>query len=170
MTPGSNTERPKIKPPLQSFDVVFEIAALLGLAALWWLAASNYNQLPERIPTHFGFDGNPDGFGPKSRIWLLPVLGLVLYLFMGYLARKPHTYNYAVKITPENAEREYSLATRILRGLRAFIMLLFAYLVWGTVTTAQGSADGLSTWALLITLVVTLGTTFGYVARNKTQP
>jgi uncharacterized membrane protein len=37
-----------------------------------------YRDLPETIPIHFGFDGKPNGYGPRSAIWLGPAVQLLL--------------------------------------------------------------------------------------------
>ena len=47
-------------------------------AVLVLMTAANYSRLPERIPIHFGFTGEPDNWGPRATIWLLPALGLVM--------------------------------------------------------------------------------------------
>lgn len=55
------------------------------------LAAVFYNQLPDQIPTNWGFDGNVT-YGPKSTIWMLsgmaPLFGIVLPLLQRIDPRK----------------------------------------------------------------------------------
>ena len=110
---------------------------LLGLAML------NYGQLPEQIPTHYNINGNPDGFGSKTSLWVLPLVGFVLYVIMTLINRRPENFNYLVKITPENAAVQYTMATRVIRFMKAFVMLLFAFLVWRTISIVNGEAEGL---------------------------
>lgn len=160
MTYATKKQQPRLSLPLQMPDYVMEILAALGLIMLIALAAVYYAELPGTIPTHFGPNGRPDGYGDKNAVWFLPVLGAVLYAFMTYINRRPDWFNYPVKITPENAERQYRLGTRLVRGLKAFIMLLFAYLVWGTIGTATGKWQGLHWWVIPIVFVTTLGNIF----------
>jgi uncharacterized membrane protein len=50
---------------------------LLVVAALLVFSATVYGELPMRIPTHFNAAGIPDGFGPRTRWWFLPIVSLV---------------------------------------------------------------------------------------------
>lgn len=160
----SKSERPKFQIPLQPMDYVLEVLAILGLIFLFGSSAFYYSELPEQIPTHFGPNGAPDGFGSKTTLWLLPVIGLLIYSFMTVINRRPEGFNYLVKITPENAERQYTLATRMVRRLKTFVVLLFAYLAWRTISIANGEADSLHWWLLPVVMGATLGTTFFYAS------
>lgn len=162
----SKSERPQIKLPLQSIDYLLEILAGLGLLALLGLAVFNYGQLPEQIPTHFGIDGRPNASGAKTMFWLLPVLGTVLYAFMSLINRRPDRFNYTVKITPENAEVQYQMATRLIRAMKALILLLFSFLLWRTFQIANNEVTGLGAWLLPTLLIATLGSLFFYISRS----
>lgn len=139
----SKSERLKIIIPLQIVDYALEALAVISLLMLWGLAMINYGQLPEQIPTHYNINGSPEGSGSKSTLWVLPVVGLLLYVFMTLINRRPEGFNYMVKITPENAAVQYRMATRVIRFMKAFVMLLFAFLVWRTVSIVNGEAKGL---------------------------
>ncbi|WP_313030590.1 DUF1648 domain-containing protein [Soonwooa sp.] len=52
----------------------------LLLFGLLLFSALTYRSLPARIPTHFGFNGEADGFGNKLFYWLMPILGLIFFL------------------------------------------------------------------------------------------
>jgi uncharacterized membrane protein len=148
----SKSERPQIQIPLQSFDYLFEILAALGLLTLLSLSIFYYGQLPEQIPTHFGPNGLPDSYGSKTSLWLLPILGSVIFGLMTYINRRPDWFNFPVKITAENALTQYTMATRLIRVLKASVTILFAYLVWGIISVSKGIQEGLGTWLLLLPL------------------
>lgn len=139
----SKSERPKIIIPLQTLDYALEALAVISLLMLLGLAMFNYGQLPEQIPTHYNINGSPDGFGSKTTLWVLPIVGLLLYVLMTLINRRPEGFNYLVIITPENAAVQYRMATRVIRFMKAFVMLLFAFLVWRTVSIVNGEAEGL---------------------------
>lgn len=46
------------------------------LATAIGLTAANWADLPEKVPIHFGFRGEPDQWAPKIWIWLLPAVAL----------------------------------------------------------------------------------------------
>jgi len=148
----STSERPRIHIPLQSFDYLLEILAVLGLLTLLGLSVFYYGQLPEQVPTHFGPNGLPDSYGSKTSLWLLPILGSAIFGLMTYLNRRPDWFNYPVKITFENALTQYTMATRLIRVLKASVTILFAYLVWGIISVSKGLQEGLGTWLLLLPL------------------
>jgi len=163
----TKSERPKITIPLRPLDYALEGLAVFSLLLLFVVDALNYGQLSEQIPTHYNFNGSPDGFGSKITLWVLPVVGLVLYIFMTLINRLPESFNYLVKITPENAAFQYTLATRLIRTMKAFVMLLFAFLVWRTISIVNGEAEGLGSWPLLVVVSVTLGTTFFIILKSS---
>lgn len=50
----------------------------LGIVAMTAaVTTSEYDNLPERIPTHFGFDGAPNAYGPRWAIWIIVVAQIV---------------------------------------------------------------------------------------------
>ncbi len=142
-------KRPKIKLELSPIDQFLEITGWFVLVVLISLAALSYFRLPETIPTHFNFKGEADEFGSRETIFALPFLGMVVFIGMTILNRYPHTFNYSVEITEENARRQYMLATRLIRYLKVAILLIFSLIVFTTLQTATGQADGLGVWFYL---------------------
>ncbi|MBK8229529.1 MAG: DUF1648 domain-containing protein [Candidatus Eisenbacteria bacterium] len=65
--------------PRTIVDWALEVLALASLVSLLGLVAGYWTQLPERIPTHFGASGRPDGWGGRSMLLLLPLVTLVMY-------------------------------------------------------------------------------------------
>jgi hypothetical protein len=68
------------------------------------------------------------------------------------LNRHPAVLNYVVDITPENAERQYRLATRMLRFLKLSIALIFAVVILFTYLTTKGQMNGLGAWFLPVVI------------------
>jgi hypothetical protein len=77
--------------------------------------------------------------------------------------RVPHIYNYPTKVTPENAERLYGLGRGLMYWLRAEMVGLFAFLCWGTVRVALGSAEGLGPWPIYVVLPLIYGTAIYFI-------
>ncbi len=143
------SKRPKIKLELSPIDQFLEIAGWFAFMILINLAILSYFRLPETIPTHFNFKGEADEFGSRDTIFTLPFVGAVVFVGMTILNRYPHTFNYFVEITEENAQRQYLLATRLIRYLKVAILLIFSLIVFTTLQTATGQADGLGVWFYL---------------------
>jgi uncharacterized membrane protein len=145
--------RPGIRPSWKASDKILALIATAGVLLLLLAVPFAWQQLPERIPTHFGFSGEPDAWGGKGTLVILPIVGLTLYVSMMALARVPHIYNYPVTITEDNAEAQYRLGRKLLLTVNAFTTWLLAGLLLDSIDVASGRQDGLSS-AFLVLLVV----------------
>jgi uncharacterized membrane protein len=150
-------KRPKIKLPLTSHDQVIEFIGIAFLLFLFFLPLRYYSEIPAKIPTHFNAAGAPDGFGSKTTLWLLPATGLLLWLLLTVINRYPHIFNFPVKITPENAETQYRIATRMIRILKCVLLIMFSFISYRTIQTALGNEAGLGKIFLPVFLVLTFG-------------
>jgi uncharacterized membrane protein len=153
----SNNSLPKIKIRLKSFDWAIEIFALIFLILLIALPIIYLKDLPDSIPSHFNAAGQPDDYGSRSTLWLLPLTGSFMYILMTVLSGFPQIYNYPVKITSENAVMQYTIATRLIRILKTVILIIFSYLSFQTINTSIGNATGLGKVFLPVSLLLTFG-------------
>lgn len=126
--------RPKTVIRHDRADKVAEAASLVFLLITFIIVSANYGNLPDLIPLHFNFKGDVDSEGGKNNIFILPVISAVMYLFITFIQRFPHTFNYPVKITEENASFQYHIALKLLRYLKLLIILEF-----GLITAAIAS-------------------------------
>ena len=137
-------KQPVVKIEKDSIDNLLEAVGALAVFINIILAVTWYGDLPDTIPNHFGPDGEPDAFGSKLTIWMLPIISTVTFMGMWVMVQYPHRLNYAVKITPENAAAQYRLSTRIMRALIALVSLMLCYITYAMVQSALGAQKGLS--------------------------
>ena len=135
-----------------------EYVALVALFLMGLITYEGLQVLPARIPTHFGASGLPDGWGPKSTFFLLPAIGLVLYLGITLAQRFPRRFNYPARLTEENRERLASLMLALLRWTKCEILALFGYLQLVTVLVATRRASGLGVIPMFTFIGVLLST------------
>ncbi|WP_071593339.1 DUF1648 domain-containing protein [Kamptonema formosum] len=102
--------RPILSIPRSPAATVLDIVAAAGTVLSVALPVQSWKALPPVIPVHFGLSGMPDGWGAKAILWLFPALSAAIYMGLTVLSRFPHTFNYPVPITSENAARQYRLA------------------------------------------------------------
>jgi len=125
---------------LDGFSAVFLI---LG----WWVAVSSYPQLPESIPIHFGLSGEPDGWGGRWTIFLMPVIATIIfaldYFVLGRLVGTP---------------KMPSTMTLPLHLMMLELTVLFTYITWRISEVAFGRAEGIGVWFLPVILLGILGT------------
>ena len=145
-------ERPKIKLELTAADKIFEIIGWLLIIVIWGLTIANYSNLPETIPTHYNGAGQADGFGGKATILTLPIIATILFIGLTVLNQFPHVFNYPTNITQDNAFRQYTNATRLIRYLKLVVVFIFVLIVYKTIQHANGKADGLGVWFLPMTM------------------
>lgn len=155
--------------PLTITDWLLESAALILLLGLWVLVAIAYPYLPEVIPIHFNLKGQADGFGSRDFIWLEPVVASVLYTVMTLVNRRPDTFNYPVRITPENAGRQYAMASRLMRYLKLVVVAVMLIIVLFVALPAMGMALALPGWLLPAFLLLIFGPVVVYIWRSTQQ-
>lgn len=143
-----------------------EVMALLALALGIVAVVRAWPALPETVPTHFGLSGEPDGWGGRRTLLMLPAVSLVVYLVLSAVQLLPaRWYSYPVALTDDNRARQHRLANGLILGLKAASMGLFAHLTLAVLRTALGRADGLGPWFLVGWLAVILGLIGVYLAR-----
>jgi uncharacterized membrane protein len=147
-------QRPKLKLNLSTSDWVIELLGWLALVGFWILVLVNFNDLPQRIPTHFNGAGVADDYGGKNTIIILPILGTILFLAITYINQFPHIFNYLSKITQENALQQYTNATKMMRFLKLIVVLLFGGIAFKTIAHAKGNSEGLGVWFLPIAILI----------------
>lgn len=57
-----------------------EVVAFASAVFLVGVTVKNYANLPETIATHFGLRGEPNGWGPRGVVLIMPIVGVVLFL------------------------------------------------------------------------------------------
>ena len=126
-----------------------------GVFGLWIVSILVFDQLPQRIPTHFGIGGAPDAWAERSAVswFLLPTITLLLTgmftVMDGWLARNPARINLpGKKRIAELPERYHGPVREVVHELTALlnvevvaIMCLVQRATW--VGAFGGSTQGL---------------------------
>jgi len=147
-----------------------EFAAAAGILVAIFLVVQAWSGLPAKIPTHFAASGRVNAWGRRETILLFPALSVIIHAGLSLLSRFPHLYNYPWPITPENADRQYQLASSLLGWLRMETVWLFVYIEWMTIQAALGRAighDAWLLWAALAAIFATLGWYFRSAYRAR---
>lgn len=145
-------DRPKIKVPFEQIDIIVELINITLLILIWLYVILNYTELPEEIPTHLNGSGDPDDYGHKMTIWMLPIIATFMYGLMFVINKFPHIHNYMVNITEENALKNYKLSTRLVRFINLFCLILFAVIVFELIAIAKGNPLHLFNTGFLIAI------------------
>lgn len=150
------TNRLKIDVPLEPLDLIIDLTSIMIYALMIIYTVINYSDLAETIPTHFNASGEADGFGDKTSVWILPVIGIVTYSFLFVLNKYPHAHNYMVNITEDNAFKNYRLSARLVRFTNLFLAILFALIHYVSIEKGKGNAIELGSWFTPIIIGVSI--------------
>ncbi|MCC7576741.1 MAG: DUF1648 domain-containing protein [Methanomethylovorans sp.] len=113
----------------------------------------NWDMVPEKIPSHFNFQGQIDSWSNKNMI-LFPVsVSLFLYLLLTVASFYPSMWNIPVKITEENRVRAYHYTRNMIIILKLELVSVFAYITFQT-----SKAEMLSEYFLPVFLILIFGT------------
>lgn len=102
---------------------------LLGIVSLFVLAYHLINLLliwpdiPNRIAIHFT-NGEPDNWGSKYFLLVMPLIGVVSWWLIGLLTKHPDKLNY-INLTKENREKQYKKTSKIMILNQNISLILF---------------------------------------------
>lgn len=160
-----NVNRPIIKIEFTLNDKLIEIFSWLLFVLMWVIPIISYSLLPDTIPTHFNAAGEADDWGSKLSVYILPVIGTLLFILLTVINRFPHIFNYSVEITQENALRQYTNATKLIRVLKLVLMVTFNMIAVFTIRSAKGESNGLGLWFLPVTLTLIFVPTIYFIIK-----
>lgn len=137
--------RPKIKIEKRPQDLFIEFLTWTLLISLWIYVLYIYNKLPDRIPNHYDSDGNVIDYMSKNFVFFMPALITFLVPLLAIITNYPSSFNFPVKITPDNAIKQYTLAIRMIRVLNLMLVIIF-----GTITYAIITPGSINLWAVIV--------------------
>ncbi|WP_031515496.1 DUF1648 domain-containing protein [Desulfofalx alkaliphila] len=146
--------------------VDFIAMGMLIFAALY--LALMYGQLPDEIPTHYNFTGEPDAWSGKISLVGLLILFVHLFAFTWLL-------NYFLCVAPKNWKNFIHLINvptvkkdelnenqvkamriyiaRMMASMNFLMSFIFAYIIFGTIQTALGRQNGLG-WTPFVIVIL----------------
>lgn len=105
-------------------DWILKAVAFLCCAATALIVAVRWNKLPDKIPTHFELNGEPNGFGGKKMLIVLLVVMVAITGLMYLSEMFPKMWNLPVKITDSNREFVYR-TVKYFMEVETIIMITF---------------------------------------------
>jgi hypothetical protein len=141
------------------------VIAVAMLAPIVYLAL-NWSLMPATVPSHFGISGQPDAWGPRWNLFLIPIVAIVIVSLLTVGRRFSDHFNYPVVITDENRERQRQLGLGLLDDLRFIVATLLGYIAIQQMRTALNLTNGLGLWTLLLLIAALFGTIAAYIVRS----
>lgn len=129
--------------------LVLQVFCVVILAGTFLLMALKWGSLPDTVPSHYGLDGQADGWDGKGSLWICPILSLVLFGVLTLLERFPKFWNTGVTLTPQNRDTIYSLLWLMLVVVKTAAVLTISYM-----TICGALQQPLGAWFLPGTMVL----------------
>lgn len=122
------------------------LASIVYIIVMW-------GKLPDEIPGHFNGAGEVDRWGTKIELFILPFIGLLLWVLMGLLEKVPHLHNYPARLNESNVERFYLNSRKLLNEIKNICLMIFALISFQMVQIALGEAQSLGWWFLPLVII-----------------
>ncbi|AXI99559.1 Protein of unknown function (DUF1648) [Cyclonatronum proteinivorum] len=157
----TRSKPPKLKLSPEPFDQLLDRLGLIITVTYSLMVLISISVLPEQVPQHFNLSGEVTATGSRYLLLILPLFGSLTFIMLYFLNKAPHTFNYTVTITEENAEHEYRKATRMIRWINLICALIFGFVSFSVISTGLGFTTGLNSFVMYF-LMVSLFGVIGY--------
>lgn len=138
-----------------ALEKVLGVASLVLLIVSFLVLAIMWSRLPQELPTHYDLYGQPDKYGDKANLLLLPCLALAVYLVVSLCQRMgPKAWNIPFRVPDEKKEEVYPILYTVLALLKIECVAITLLLNLATIFSFA-----LPSWssATILLLFATLG-------------
>ena len=108
--------------------LILELLTLVALISFALFLAFQWQTIIEPLPTHFGFDGQPDAWGDKSSLLVSLVIVVVIYILLLVVEFFPRIWNFPVAVNEQNRENLTTMALDMFVLLKLVIVVAFCLL------------------------------------------
>jgi uncharacterized membrane protein len=160
------TNQPKIELKKSTFETNLDIISGFLILLQFVIIFIFWSKLPDKIPIHFNLSGEPNGWGGKNSIFILPVLSIVLFSLITILSSYPHTFNYLFEITEKNSVIQYTLVKNYLAVIKTLIIVLFMLIILMITEASKNGFINTLVYLLYIPLVLIFIATAHYIIKS----
>lgn len=107
--------------------IALKVVQLLLLVSMFGIVIINWNQIPDEIPLHYDALGNPNRWGDKAELWLLPIIALVLHGFLSLVGHFPSMWNMPCDVKKEKQQAIYQCTYGMLQIINTMLLVMFLY-------------------------------------------
>ncbi|MDF2945726.1 MAG: hypothetical protein K0S51_405 [Bacillales bacterium] len=157
--------RPIIKIKKTMFEIILNTISIASFIGIFIYLKLVWSDIPKTVPMHFDSAGQVDNYGDKEFIFILPMIGAILWIVLTILEKFPHTYNY-LNLTPENIERQYKNGSMMINVMKNEISIFFTYITWNTINISISKNVSLNDYFLLIFLTTIFGSIAFFFIRS----
>lgn len=147
--------RPILKLPKTKFEKLWDyigcgifMLSILYIFIMW-------GKIPEEVPGHFNGAGEVDRWGTKIELFILPFIGVFLWILLSLLEKAPHMHNFPARLNENNVKAFYLNSRKTLNEIKNLCLIIFAVISFQMVRIAIGEVETIGWWLLPIVLIGT---------------
>ena len=114
-------------------DWVLNGVCMAVMVAVTVLTVVRWNELPDRIATQFGMNGEPQGYGGKGNLIAILVVMFIMFIGITLTEYFPKLWNLPVKVTESNCYVVYRLTKYFIETIKLLLVICLAVLITCTV-------------------------------------
>lgn len=149
---ANHSKGPKINIPKTKSEWIWDSIGSLTFLVSIVLLFLVWNDIPEKVPGHYNAMGEVDRWGEKWELILLPAIGATILIGLGVLEKFPEVHNYPQRLNERNAHYFYVNSRKLLNQLKNSSQIIFAFILYESVSIALGWGHGFGVWFLPIFL------------------
>lgn len=142
------------------YQMFLNILSLLVLIGTTLYLIIYWDSIPQKIPGHYNGSGIIDRWGNKNELWIILVIGIIMYIGLSVIEYYPKIWNSGIEDNEINRKQEYSLTREMLVYEKFFLTINFAYL-----TINSSLSLSLPKWYTLVFVGLSLGVIVIYLIR-----
>ena len=144
----------------------FNLLLLLSFAGILVqsiLLIIHYPTLPESIPTHFNFRGEPDNYGSKKFLLLIFGIGIAVAALILFIIAKAKSLPVNWPGKEINVDAIRSAGKRICIIVLFFMTIVWLEIIWSTIRVATGESSGLGPAFTIMFIVAGISIAFASI-------
>lgn len=129
----------KIK--LDTADKISEVVSVSVVLSSVCLVVYSLPKLPDIVPIHFNFSGEPDNYGSKYLLLLGPFIAFPIYALMTYISLHPEFYEYRMNMN-KPLEEQHKMTSKMTRSIKLVLMPMFFAITFFMLKSANEKSIG----------------------------
>lgn len=150
-------------------DRILNLLAFFFLLGMFANLVLSWSSIPNTVPVHFNFWGEPDSFGAKGTLFILPCIGVGIFVLLIVLHKYLSVLNsfdlQQKKISQQKKEASEIYTRSMLSWHNFLILAFFFYLENESIQIALEHKKALNPYALLIFILSITVTMIYYIVR-----
>ena len=104
-------------------EIILEVISILDLLTFSIFTIFTWSDVPQKIPTHFNWSGNPDSWGTKGAVPLMLYVTLFVFFVMSFFSRFPRAINFPIPVREDKSKLHLQLRFSLILWTKAELII-----------------------------------------------